>query len=186
MRCHWCRVELVTLPLTSAMDDLRATALLQSASEHAAGYAHAATGDRKPLHYELTAVSVNTQSVGGGGEGPKGKGKGNRKSGGNQDHRVDQAQRTLAGDVQALLATSRFLPGLHARTQPRQGMAEVWAYSRSIPSEVPSSPAVVRRFGWLGVAHVMASRCTERVVACMCSSIAECTMAGWRMDAMSW
>ena len=39
MLCHWCRVELVTLPLTSAMDDLRATATLQSASEHAAGYA---------------------------------------------------------------------------------------------------------------------------------------------------
>ena len=40
-----------------------------------------------------------------------------------------------ASDVQALLATSRFLPGVHARTPPRQGMLVAWAYSRSIPSE---------------------------------------------------
>mgnify|MGYP001423599435 FL=1 len=147
MLCHWCRVELVTLPLTSAMDDLRATALLQSASEHAAGYAHAATDGRNPLHYNLTAVSVSTKSVSLRRDGGAGPGKVKSKSGGHRHHKLDKAQRTLAGDVQALLATSRFLPGLHARTQPRQGMAEVWAYSRSIPSEVPSSPAVVRRLG---------------------------------------
>ena len=61
--CTHYVAELVALPLTTSMDDLRATALLQSASEHAAGCARVATDGRNPLHSNLTAASVNTKTV---------------------------------------------------------------------------------------------------------------------------
>ena len=185
--CTHYVAELVALPLASSMDDLRATALLQSASQHAAGYARAATDGKNALHYNLAAVSVNTKEASRRGSQPGSRDDGSKTVGGEQ-HKLDTAHRTLASDIRALVATSRFLPGVRARAQPRQGMPVAWVYStrRSIPSEVPSSPAVVRSSG--GWAYPMCTwpHATEHAVAWLCSSIAECTMPSWRMDAMSW
>ena len=179
--CTHYVAELVALPLTTSMDDLRATALLQSASEHAAGYARAATDGRNPLHYNLAAVSVNTKTVSRR-SGEPGSGHDESKAVGGAQHKLDKAHCTMASDIQALLATSRFLPGVRARAPPRQGMPVAWVYSESIPSEVPSSPAVVRSCG--GWAHPMCTRphaflnMLSRACAVLSASV-RCPVGGW-------
>ena len=169
------------MPLASALDDLRATALLQSASEHAAGHARAATDGRNALHYNLTSVSVNTKTVSRRG-GERGSRDDESTSGASVRHKLDRAHKTVARDIQALLATSRFLPGVHARAPPRQGMPVAWVYSRSIPSEVPSSPAVVRSSaGW---AYPMWTWPHARLYmpSCVCAVLSpsvQCPVSGW-------